>query len=116
MSDPTISQAHRAFDLLMELWNEPSKIKCVNWQHQVYKICGPSTAPEFSVLPGDLVELLVDGHRGKFKGEIGVVQCFDGRQAGIRVPGKIAPGEIEEYVSPYGREQFKVVRRSGEPK
>ena len=113
MSDPSVSQAHRAFDLLMELWDEPWKVKNSIWHYEVYKICGPSPAPEFSVLLGDEVELLVNGGRGQFKGEIGIVTSFNGRTAEIRVPGKIAPGETSEYAGPYSCDQFKFVRRAG---
>lgn len=112
MSDPTLSQAKSAYDLLLVLWDDPSIIDNCEWQSAVYKVMGPSTAPKFSVMVGDDVELLVDGFRGKFKGEIGVVTGFDGRIAGIRVPGKVVPGETEEYCGPYSRDQFKVVKRA----
>lgn len=111
MSDPTLSQAKEAYDLLLVLWDDPSMIDDAQWQHAVYKVMGPSTAPKFSVLPGDEVILLVDGARGQFKGERGIVTSFDGRIAGIRVPGKKAPGEDQEYCGPYGREQFRIVKR-----
>jgi hypothetical protein len=114
MSDPTISQAQQAYDLLLVLWDDPKMLKDWSWQHAVYEVMGPSTAPEFSVNPGDKVRLLVDGTRGKFKGEIGIVTGFDGNIAGIRVPGKIAPGETSEYCGPYHRSQFKLVGRADE--
>lgn len=64
---------------------------------------------------GDEVILLVDGCRGKFKGEKGVITSRGGGSGphgasyGIRVPGKIAPGEKEEYVGPYFRKQFRLL-------
>lgn len=63
---------------------------------------------------GDEVILLVDGCRGKFKGRNGVVNGVGpGDSYGIRVPGEIAPGETEEYVGPYLRRQFRLIR--GQP-
>lgn len=65
---------------------------------------------------GDEVILLVDGFRGKFKGEKGVVSCRSGKNDfAIRVPGKIAPGEKEEYVGPYFRNQFRLLREPPSP-
>ncbi len=79
----------------------------------------PGTAAELAIAlrghlakahVGDEVILLVDGFRGKFKGEKGVIQSHDGGNSyGIRVPGKIAPGEKEEYVGPYFRNQFRLI-------
>lgn len=70
---------------------------------------------------GDDVILLVDGCRGKFKGEKGVVSSRGGGSGphgasyGIRVPGKIAPGEKEEYAGPYFRSQFRLIHEPPSP-
>ncbi len=61
---------------------------------------------------GDEVVLLVDGHRGKFKGRKGIVNGGGfGDTYGIRVPGERAPGESVEYVGPYSRSQFRLLRQ-----
>lgn len=63
---------------------------------------------------GDQVELRVDGLRGKFAGYVGVVEShgpYRGQYM-IRVPGKRAPGEEEEYVGPYSRDQFLLKLKS----
>lgn len=65
---------------------------------------------------GDEVILLVDGFRGKFKGERAIVASKSGKNNyGIRVPGKVAPGETEEYVGPYFRNQFRLLREPPSP-
>jgi hypothetical protein len=57
----------------------------------------------------DRVILLVDGYRGMFKGRVGVVVHRAGRSYSVRVPGEIAPGEKEEYVGPYMRDQLRLL-------
>ena len=60
---------------------------------------------------GARVILAVDGLRGKFAGHVGIVDSYTSYRHiyNIRVPGCVVPGEDEEYVGPYNREQFEVI-------
>jgi hypothetical protein len=108
MSDLKISEALEAHRLLTQLWNDPAILNKATWLLETTDLLGSSPSP-YILCPGDKVELLVNGVRGQFKGEIGVVVRGNKNYAHIRVPGKIAPGEIEEYQGPYSIGQFKKV-------
>lgn len=108
MNDLKISEALEAHRLLTQLWSDPTLLNKATWLLETTDLLGVSPSPEI-ISPGDKVELLVDGCRGEFKGEIGIVVRGNKDYATIRVPGKIAPGETEEYQGPYGRGQFRKV-------
>lgn len=48
MSDPSISQAKAAYDLLLVFWDDPSVAAKPSWLRAVHQVYGPSTAPCFS--------------------------------------------------------------------
>jgi predicted RNA binding protein YcfA (HicA-like mRNA interferase family) len=114
IASPPPPDAEKVLDLLRQVWNSPEKVQSPTWQTAVLELIGPSACTE-RLFPGDEVELLVDGFRGKFRGETGIVTNARGDHVGIRIPGKRVPGETEDYCGPYTRSQVRFLRRPSWP-
>lgn len=114
MKQPDFDHHRKCYELLKQVWDDPELVRNPRWQNEVEAILGPSEC-RVPLFPGDEVELLVDGYRGKFKGHTAIVTHADGYGLGVRVPGKFAPGETEEYCGPYNRNQVKLLRRASRP-